>query len=588
VFCADTLRPGFGERARVQEVRSARPAEAGAWSRRKPASLLLRSLVLGVLGVLRGGLLRLPWATCARALLGLRACYGWAWSAFGLASLGFLRLSLSLRLSISLRVGLSLVLGFCLYSADSFAEERAGLGADVVSALAKVPRGALVVFAPLQSDIETSRGEELARLVAYSVSARLEGSTVHTTPLSKSAGAAAAVRFGAWVWVQSEVRKGELRLTVDAYPVVKNSWERLRQAVHAPVAHGFAARPIDAEIRSFFPPILLEQAKVTRVAHDEGEILAIACGDLDGDGGLEVALATAQRITVGRFRKEAFVVEQSVPWSGLGKRAAVSLREPLVNLVFMHDTSNTSFLLAGSTNFGGARLGPSFQHFGPEMRGVPFLLGSDVRCATALPESGALDGIFGECASPEPRSGTQAKEATQASQPNHGEAKREAPDLWAPPAAYFDAFAALDLIQRDGTHSAVVAAREPNGRLRLRRGATAQVVEQMGAQLALGDLDLDGTPEIVTSLNVTNDADDAILVLSWAPSGMRQRARIAAPGGVRALAVCPPEEGARPAWVAAVGRGARATSSEATSNASAGRKKPLANDPGGNEVWLVR
>jgi hypothetical protein len=36
------LRPGFGERAHAQEVHSARLAEAGAWSARKPPLILLR------------------------------------------------------------------------------------------------------------------------------------------------------------------------------------------------------------------------------------------------------------------------------------------------------------------------------------------------------------------------------------------------------------------------------------------------------------------------------------------------------------------------------------------------------------------
>ena len=74
----------------------------------------------------------------------------------------------------------------------------------------------------------------------------------------------------------------------------------------------------------------------------------------------------------------------------------------------------------------------------------------------------------------------------------------------------------------------------------------------------MGDLDMDGIPEIVTSLD---GSDDAVRIVSASDDGaVRERRRFSAPNGVRALAMCPPEEKGIPALVAVTG----------------------------NEVWLVR
>jgi len=69
------------------------------------------------------------------------------------------------------------------------------------------------------------------------------------------------------------------------------------------------------------------------------------------------------------------------------------------------------------------------------------------------------------------------------------------------------------------------------------------------AQIAIADLDQDGTPEIVT----TGDAGDesiAVATLDPASSELRPRLRIAVPEAVRALAVCPPEDHGEPTLVA--------------------------------------
>ena len=70
-----------------------------------------------------------------------------------------------------------------------------------------------------------------------------------------------------------------------------------------------------------------------------------------------------------------------------------------------------------------------------------------------------------------------------------------------------------------------------------------------GSLLTIFDWDQDGRPEIVRS---TED-DSALVVESFDGRMLRARRSIATPSGVVALGSCPPEEGAKPALVAAVG-----------------------------------
>jgi hypothetical protein len=69
-----------------------------------------------------------------------------------------------------------------------------------------------------------------------------------------------------------------------------------------------------------------------------------------------------------------------------------------------------------------------------------------------------------------------------------------------------------------------------------------------GAQIALADLDQDGSPEVITAVDVLpkppGDVDDALVITTLAPDGsLRERSRTPVPTGVRAIAACPPEGG---------------------------------------------
>jgi hypothetical protein len=64
----------------------------------------------------------------------------------------------------------------------------------------------------------------------------------------------------------------------------------------------------------------------------------------------------------------------------------------------------------------------------------------------------------------------------------------------------------------------------------------------VGAQVALGDLDRDGYVEVLVSENTLDPKADALLVYTWQPEGLVSRYRLPVPSGVSAIAVCPPED----------------------------------------------
>ncbi len=270
-----------------------------------------------------------------------------------------------------------------------------------------------------------------------------------------------------------------------------------------------------------------------RAKHDEGEVLAVACGDLDGDGGMELALVSRARVSIGKVVNGKFVPRKSAAWSQLASRAPVPMREPIGGAAVVSDGERAR-LLVGTTDRGGVALDASLSLVG-SLRGVPIAASEDA-CATPNAATSAFEGDPVACASD-----------------GGGGAVR-----FASPAARCDAVAAFDVVRPDGSVRSAAIAREPGGRLDVRFGEATRTIEGVGAQLALADLDQDGVPEIAASAAA---GEDAIVVRTWdGESEPRERLRFPAPGGVRALCICPPEERGTPALVAVVG----------------------------NEVWIVR
>jgi hypothetical protein len=426
-----------------------------------------------------------------------------------------------------MRVHLPVLL--CALALSSRAEAAGALDLVVLQAtqsLGHAPASSMVVAAPLASDEPAPKGNDLALRVAALIAGRIgAGARVHAQTTRLEPARSIAGRAGALVYVQTELAKGDLRATVDVYPSTANAWDRIRNPVPLPIEHAFASTKIDAEVRSFLLPLLLEQASVHRARQDEPGVLAAACGDIDGDGGDEIVLVSRERVVLGRVRGARFVVEKSAPWSELTPRAPVPTREPLAGAAFGVGT-----VAVGLTERGAFSLARDFAER-VRLSGMPAWGGTGVVCLTAEPSAGAFDGAPFDCA-----------------------IAREAKPKMAVPAPRFDAFAAATIANAQGTSLLVVAVREPSGKLKLKIGDTPPIAVDgtFGAQLAVWDLDQDGVPEIASS---GSGPEDVVEVRSWQPqsASLRLRLHLLAPGGVRALAVCPPEERGLPVLVAVVG-----------------------------------
>jgi hypothetical protein len=382
---------------------------------------------------------------------------------------------------------------------------------------------ALVVAAPLASD-RAARGDDLALRVAALVAVQLGGqATAHPQTRALSPARAAAGQTRALVFVRTTLARGEVRMTAELYPPLGNAWDRIRSFSAGPARQAVASAKLDAEVRAFLPALALDRASVKRFRHDEDDVLALACGDDGGVDGVHLLVVSTKRIALGLLQDSAFRVERSARWSELAPRAAVPTRQPLAGAVVERST-----IEVGSTDYGGMKLALDLSDKG-RLAGIPVWGGRGPACLVAQPAAGAFDGAPIDCAP-----------------------SRDPKPTIAVPAPRFDAFAAADVADAGGAERIVVAVREPSGRLRLRFGEETGVVEgPFGAQVAVGDLDQDGVPDVVTT---SSGGDEAIDVLAVAPTLPPQsRLHLAAPEPVRAVAMCPPGEQGAPAVAVVVG-----------------------------------
>lgn len=405
----------------------------------------------------------------------------------------------------------------------SAASALAQIAQEVAKGLGAVPAGSLVVASPLTSDVPVTKGDEISLRVANVVAGKLPGNArAHGQALALSLAHAAAKGKPAVVFLKVEIARGELRVVADAFPVVANGWDRIRLPPPAPVGHAYANAPIDAEVRAAMPPIPLEQAHVTKAKHDEGDVLAIACGDVDGDGSSEIVTVTRERVAIGRLRAGKLAIERSAPWAQIAPRAAAGMREPLAGAVIVRGQG----ALVGTTERVPFAIDAALAPKEP-LHGIP--LGAEA-CGAVDPSASAFGGPLSPCTGPIRSLPMVA----------------EAPKRW-------DAGAFARVVDASGQETAAVVTREPNGKLTLRVGPLARSLDGAGAQVAIGDLDLDGAPDIVSSSATGANEPDVLSVHSLAGAELRPRLKFPAPQPIRAVCICPPEERARPGVLAIVG-----------------------------------
>jgi hypothetical protein len=112
-----------------------------------------------------------------------------------------------------------------------------------------------------------------------------------------------------------------------------------------------------------------------------------------------------------------------------------------------------------------------------------------------------------------------------------------------------DVAAVATFVAADGVARTVDAARDARtGEVTLRAFGRTASIARAGAQIALADLDQDGAPEAITSLDVlftaAGDVEDALVITTLQPDGsLREKSRTPVATGVRAVTACPPEGG---------------------------------------------
>lgn len=403
----------------------------------------------------------------------------------------------------------------------------------LASDLTKVPKGAFVVAAPFVSEPVAPKGAQLAALLASQLSGRLGGGArSFGEPLALAEAREKAHGSPALVYVSATVSSGKLRVAVDVFPVPKTIWSRIRDPEPGPRLHAFAEASVDAEVRSYLAPIPLVAANVARAQNFETDVLALACGDLDGDGALEILSVSRKRVTTLRLREGKVVPLRSRAWPDLSPLSSSPFREPigLAGLATQTgpDGSVLRFADVGQTDRDkSVRLDAELLVVG-SAAGLPLVVGDASACVRRAPP--LLSAPISPCFAGDPP-----------------------PSLALP--GTFDALASASLVSPNGQAYWVLASRDARGVVTLRDEAGHQaVVEGVGAQLALGDLDQDGEPELVSALDALGAEVDAVVVRSWSrekPSRMKEAYRLPAAAGVTALGICPPDDAFRAPLVVA-------------------------------------
>lgn len=348
--------------------------------------------------------------------------------------------------------------------------------------------GASVTVVDLKSDRELPAPDALRERVQSAVSSAL--------------GARGESRAGEarklLVELRIEKSGGALRVTADVRRRT-GLWQRIRHAKPSAERHAFVEAPLDAELRALIPPPPLVVSEVLKVKAPERGIVALACGPLASDGGQELALVSRGSVRVGRIVGRAFAERKRVAWSGLSAVAPAPLREPIAS--------------AEITPQGALRLGLSDRRDGLEL-------------SRDLGVLARFDGLL-----PVPGGGCVARSAL-------GVLARF--DSCTQPTASRAQPTTLDAVA--GWPGAQVGRELASARLSGARPELAQATNRVGAQLALGDPDSDGNPELAYSSDTLDPTKDRLTLVTLNGSKLTPRFELPAPS-ISAVAICSGREG---------------------------------------------
>jgi len=296
------------------------------------------------------------------------------------------------------------------------------------------------------------------------------------------------------------------RLVINAYSAGRPGfWARVRGETAAERRVSLSVRA-DASVRTLLPKPSLTLTVRESYAYESEAPLALACMEEIPGEGLRVAMAGRTYISIARLAHGKLTQEQRLLWKSYSEVAPVPLREPLVSVAFRKD--------------GALDVGSSDRRFTLRISAAGVVLG---RFPDVLPWPGI--GCLG-------RSGVGlAGQAACGSEPG-------APSFQ--PVGVFDAAAGVELVTAEGVRVVYGALREllrAQASL-FQMGQPVRNVPDVGASLALADLDGDGLPEILSSRPTFEPEADALEVRGLDNLSV-PKARLPITDGVVALAVCP-------------------------------------------------
>jgi hypothetical protein len=367
------------------------------------------------------------------------------------------------------------------------------IGCSLVQQLGLPPGGASVTVVALKSDRELPTPNALRERVQSAVTTALGPRGAETKGGERS-------RRQLSVELSIEKSAGVLRVTADVRRAT-GLWQRIRHAKPGAERHGFVEVPLDAELRALIPPPPLVVSEVLKLKAPERGIVALACGPLGSDGGQELALVSRGSVRVGRVVGRAFTERKRAAWSALSTVAGTPLREPIAS--------------AEITAQGELRVGLSDRRDGLALSRDLAVL---ARFQGLMPAPGGgcvertslgVSARFQSCAGPGSTTGRA-------------------------PAATLDAFA--------GVPNAQLGRDLASGRLSGARAELSQATNQVGAQLAMGDADNDGDPELAYSADTLEGAKDRLTLVTVHANKLTPRFELPAPS-ISAVAICSQREG---------------------------------------------
>ena len=375
-------------------------------------------------------------------------------------------------------------------------------------ALAARISGALVVAAPSAGDgrlaLPAPMSERLAQLVATKLNGVAQSQAASLADAQRVAGPARGL-----VYLSATLFRDRLEVSADAYAGAGHFWQRLRDPRLHLLAHAAASSLLDPELRALFPAVPVVVTRIDKGSSSERDVMALICGDVRGDDSSEIVTIGRRKVRVGALEHGRFVARASLNWAEHSAVAASPLREPIA---------------AGSLVAGGRLwVGLSDRADALELSGV-------------LQVAHKWHGVM-----PWPGGGCTRREGLGYDgkwQTCPGASPVPSTDFQTP----IDAFASRVLVNQSGqAHTVRMARPVGSDAARALDSLHAEVsVPNVGAQVALGDLDEDGQPEIVTSSPSLERRLDQLVVRTLTDNGqLRERLRVPVPSGIDAVAICP-------------------------------------------------